>query len=327
MLDYETLKEIVIKNLVHYLPENLRNVEIKIEEVKKANITKEEISCIPDNENYGFGIPVSDIYEYYRSCGSLFETLSFVAYTYASAYENIKNKDINVSQMLDTDNIFLALAPTEGNAEFFANIPHREFNDLSIYYRLSVPSGPAGKASAAIDYSFMERLNLTEEKLYDIAYTNTPKVLEPMCAEILPVILSEGDLSEQDNLLFNHDSISKDSLLVLTGKENCYRAGLMLYPEIIASISDKVGESLYVIPSSVHELLLISDNLLSIDDISEMVKEVNKEIVQPEERLSNNIYYFDKNEKTLSMKTRNSNKNLHEAVKTPPPAQVRRPAR
>lgn len=306
MLDYETLKEIVIKNLVHYLPENLRNVEIKIEEVKKANITKEEISCIPDNENYGFRIPVSDIYEYYRACGSLFETLSFAAYTYASAYENIKNKDINVSKMLDTDNIFLALAPTEGNAEFFANIPHREFKDLSIYYRLSVPFGPAGKASAAIDYSLMEKLNLTEEKLYDIAYTNTPKVLEPMCSEF--------------------HAINKDSLLFITGKERRYGAGLMLYPEIIASISDIIGESLYVIPLSVHELLLISDSLLSIDDISEMVKEVNQEIVQPEERLSNNIYYFDKNEKTLSMKTRNSNKNLHEAVKTPP-AQVRRPAR
>lgn len=66
-------------------------------------------------------------------------------------------------------------------------------------------------------------------------------------------------------------------------------------------MSDKLGTDLYVLPSSVHEVIVISTQAGEPDDLQEMVQEINNSEVAPEERLSDSVYKFDSKVKELSI--------------------------
>lgn len=65
-------------------------------------------------------------------------------------------------------------------------------------------------------------------------------------------------------------------------------------------LARKEKKSLYILPSSVHEVILLPDNgEESPEELRRMIREVNREHVAPEEVLSDNLYYFDLAEKQV----------------------------
>ena len=65
---------------------------------------------------------------------------------------------------------------------------------------------------------------------------------------------------------------------------------------------------MYILPSSIHEVIVLSANEFNqLDYLSKMVTEVNNDQVKKNERLSNNVYYYDKKERTMFLVTDNSN--------------------
>ena len=65
--------------------------------------------------------------------------------------------------------------------------------------------------------------------------------------------------------------------------------------EMISGFAEEKGRSLYIIPSSIHELLIYPDfGDVSPAELSGYVKEVNRTQVQPQDRLSDHIYYYDR---------------------------------
>ena len=83
-------------------------------------------------------------------------------------------------------------------------------------------------------------------------------------------------------------------VMVLSNRMGMFGAAVILYPGILQEIADGVGGNLYILPSSVHEVLILEDtgkeNPMSL---REMVEEVNATQVLPEEVLSGTVYYYD----------------------------------
>ena len=68
----------------------------------------------------------------------------------------------------------------------------------------------------------------------------------------------------------------------------------MLYPNLFRKLSDVMDSSYYIIPSSIHELLLIpSADYTDREEIKAMFRKVNDNQVRPEERLSYSLYGYD----------------------------------
>lgn len=85
------------------------------------------------------------------------------------------------------------------------------------------------------------------------------------------------------------------SLYVLTNHTQVYGAAGFLMKEMISGFAEEKGRSLYIIPSSIHELLLYPDfGDVSPEELSGYVKEVNRTQVQPQDRLSDHVYYYDR---------------------------------
>ena len=74
----------------------------------------------------------------------------------------------------------------------------------------------------------------------------------------------------------------------------------MLYPGVLKEFSKKIGHDLIILPSSVHEVLLLPyDSTYSFQEMADMVKDVNEKCVPVEEQLSNQVYYYSSTQDSI----------------------------
>ena len=67
-----------------------------------------------------------------------------------------------------------------------------------------------------------------------------------------------------------------------------------LFPHFFKEAADQIGGSFYVLPSSIHEVLLFADDgSRSAQELSAMVSAVNSQEVLPEDQLGYEAYHYD----------------------------------
>ncbi len=89
-------------------------------------------------------------------------------------------------------------------------------------------------------------------------------------------------------------------VFVLSNPDRLYGGRLLFEIDKLSKIADKLGNKFYIIPSSIHELILVRDRLdLEVDYIRQMVREVNRTAVVAEELLSNSVYVYDDDSKSV----------------------------
>ena len=65
-------------------------------------------------------------------------------------------------------------------------------------------------------------------------------------------------------------------------------------------VAELLGTNYYVLPSSIHQLLILPDNgSMQLSELEAMVREVNATQVAPEDRLSDKVQYYDRETKLL----------------------------
>ena len=210
--------------------------------------------------------------------------------------ENITEHIINKEYILN--NVFFSLCNTEKNKEFLKDRPHFEFLDLSIYYRVGYPSiMDRDVCSCPVDSSLIEKAGVSEEELRDAAERNNNSanyIVESM-VDVLKRMLDEDFANTQE-------ADPNNSMLIIRPVEHNYHgygAAAMLNNELLKSIHNNIDD-FYILPSSVHELLVFpvnaSDCVDSDDVVSslkDMVTSVNQACLREKEILSDNVYFYD----------------------------------
>ena len=140
--------------------------------------------------------------------------------------------------------------------------------------------------------------DVTKEDLYRAAEENTQKLMPYEIRSMAEVLREIMDDYEEEMEQFS-DSVP---MYVLSNRNKVEGAACMLYPDLLRDFSDKEGSSFYIIPSSIHELLLlpVEDDSDSAE-IKGMIKEVNDTQVSEEEILSYSLYYYDSKEGKITM--------------------------
>ena len=84
---------------------------------------------------------------------------------------------------------------------------------------------------------------------------------------------------------------------------NVHGAGVLAYENFMEKASERVGgESFFILPSSIHELLIVPDNgIMDLRHLESMVREVNATTVDPSEKLTDNVYHYDAKEKVFEL--------------------------
>lgn len=254
-------------------------------------------------------IYIDRYYELYEKGGETIEsTAAFVMDTYNRERSGgIMQADIRKFLSYDSvrENVVYKLINTEKNRELLEDIPHMEFMDLSIVFQCIISLEETGVASILIHNVHMKLWGVAAEDLYAAAKENTGRLLPyeiKSMAEVLYEIREPENPGQAGHDGYGAGSADSVPMYVLSNRNRVEGAACMLYPGLIRGFAEKAGNSLYIIPSSVHELLLIpTENTEEYAEIRSMIREINDTQVSEKEILSYSLYYYDREEGKIIM--------------------------
>lgn len=194
------------------------------------------------------------------------------------------------------DRIAYKLINAEDNAVLLSEVPHFRYLDLAVVFYIIVTENDDGQMTALIHDEHLSMWNVTREDLSDLAEKNMASLLPCRITPIEDAILS----LEEEVPLDEETSLFPVDLYVLSNERGINGAACLLYKDVLKNFAEQVGDDLVILPSSIHEVLLApSEKALSYDELNEMIYYINRSEVPMEDRLSDHIYYYSREQNCI----------------------------
>lgn len=314
MMNYEIFKEVVAEKFMDYMPEQYQGMRLRVEPVNKVNKVLDGITLVGSGAGRSVSptLYINHMYEHYLETENLQEVLQSAARRMDMAFKEMPEVgDVNLESA--KDNIVFQVINTLQNEDMLRDMPHREFQNLSIIYRWVVKVDENGILSSAIRNNLAEQLGMNEEQLFKCAVENTRRIFPPTVKSMNDVIremfISDGMPAEVADMMIGE--MPEDKMMwVISNDRGINGAGSMLYEDNLHKLAMKLETDLYILPSSVHECIAVSTNVGDPYELAEMVSEINMGQVALEDRLSNQVYHYDKDARRLTLATDTPNKRL-----------------
>jgi hypothetical protein len=319
LLSYEEFKGIVREKFKEKLGEGFEDAKVEVSECVKVNRVLDGLT-VSGAGGKDFDVRpnlyLNDAYERYQKGEGLEEMIEEMARSYKSALkEGKKYGEFARTVKESKDRIVFQVVNAAQNEELLKRCPHRNYMDLAVIYRVLISCGEHdGMASSVVTNQMAENMGLNEEELYGLAAENTRRLL-PAKARPLEDLMREmfrkdGVPDYAIEMLLPPELGASKTTYVLTNEQGVNGACSMLYLEVMADLAEKAGANLFVLPSSTHEVLVMPDVGQDSKELAEMVLSVNKETVALSERLSNQVYAYDREKGLLYQATDTPNKSL-----------------
>ena len=297
MINYEEFCKYMMNDLQNYFVEQEKDCEVLLYHATKTNnVSRLGLTIKSAGSNISPTIYMEEFYEKLIDGSSIGDIRDELVNLYEYTVEKSPNIDFMDDFKLENikDKIAMRMVNYKDNREMFSETPHKKVDDLAVYYVVVVGCNRDGTACMTIRNTHQEMLGITTDELHQIAMENTTKIFPPVFMKI------EDKLSQiENNLLVSKDVGRNSGMFVLTNEIANFGAVNILNPDITEKVREIIGGDYYIIPSSVHELLLVSKNeMVDARELGILVREVNGHMVDREDRLSDHIYEmdFEKNE-------------------------------
>ena len=201
----------------------------------------------------------------------------------------MKTLEQEVLKKIAKKSLFVKLVNTERNESLVEQSISKEFLDLSAVVRVVLKMDKEGMASMTLSKRDAEILGMTEEEIYAAALANTLRLFPPKLMNLGRYV----EMSIGAKLLFVEDEVTT---YILTNQKEVDGAIYFMSPEVVGAIAEALEDDLYILPSSVNEVLLVraSEVKDGVDGLKAMVRDVNETIVAEKEILSYSVYHYDK---------------------------------
>ena len=302
-MDFETFKEELAKSVKENLDaRNGENTSVEINTVQKANETYETVTVRPEGSNVGVNISATRAYEEYEN-GRDFDLI--VKQVADAADKAIKGRpDFDLAAIGDYDqmkqNLSMEVVSAERNAEFLENVPHKNMEDMAIVYRFVLDSSEDGRSSILVTNKMLESYGITAEQLHKDAMEIAPEV-RPAVIQGMSEVMAEMLGVEQAEMMGLVPS-PDEPIFVATVPDKTQGASVLAYQDFMDQAAEKLGGDFFILPSSIHEILLVKDDgNFDRAALENMVREVNATQVAPEDKLTDNVYHYDSKDKIFEL--------------------------
>ena len=300
-MQFDEFCEFIKKNIGDYLPE-YHELVVELRDTKKNNGVIFKSLCMRESidASLGSNIYLEAYYKQYLDKLSIERIMQDIAEDYRNSRETIEKRGVNANffDEPDPNKIVIKLVNYEKNKELLKECPYIRFQDLAVTFRAVCYSSESDLMSALVNERTMIGLNMTVDELYEKAKENYSREFPTSLRSLGSVI--EGMMG--DIPMPPLDTQPDRDVYVLSNTKCINGASTVLLDDALAEAEEKIGGSFYIIPSSVHETLLVPENgAVDPKDIAEMVYEVNRTVVSEEEVLSDTVYFYDAETKEISM--------------------------
>lgn len=255
---------------------------VKLQEVCKNNsVMMHGLLILNKNQNISPTIYLNSFWEAYEAG----VPLSVIVEKLLTIYqEDTPKEKVDISFFKDfekvKDKICYKLISAKQNRSLLEQIPHMEYLDLAICFYYSYQGEALGCGSILIYNSHLEMWKVDVAQIWELAKKNTPEIFPWEC-------------SSMADMLGEH--MIPLPLKVLSNDCKVLGAAAMMYPNVLKQLSAEQDCSFYIIPSSIHEVILLADDgEVDTDALKTTIAEVNKTQVEPEEVLSDQLYFYNR---------------------------------
>lgn len=174
------------------------------------------------------------------------------------------------------------LVPSAKNKNLLTDIPHRNIEDMALAYRFDMGHNERTSYSILVTNKMLNAYGISAAQLHDDAL----EAASHSCP---------ATLRNMNEVIHNIAGQTDPSPMWVASIENGQNGACVIqYPHFLDDAAETLGGSFYVLPSSIHEVLLLADDTSpSLSELENMVRTINQAEVAPEERLSDNVFHYD----------------------------------
>lgn len=301
MLNFKEFQEYIKSNVKDYLPESYKDADIQFRDVVKNNdVHLTGVMIKRENETVTPNIYINELYEKYSSGMNLDEIVGDIAdlrIEHDPPEEAQSIGSIFTNYEMVKQRLEIHLCDMELNRDKLKNQVYTEQGDFAATYHIKIGGDEMLRGSAAVTPNLLKRWGITKEQLCEDSlqakYSKEAvfTYIEEIVAEKMFGLKATNLLDKQNDII---DSSEGVSLYCLTNEKNKYGASMILREDVMGKVSKLMGGDFYILPSSIHETLIVPTTTeMTLEDMSIMVQDVNKEAVEPEDKLSDKVQFYD----------------------------------
>jgi hypothetical protein len=289
-MDYEDFKQEFQAALKDELAERGMNAELGFQRMEKMNDSYDAITVKPVDSIIGLNFNAEKAFENYKAGEDMDEVVNSAADSVVKGFREAPKIDVDAITDYEQmkGKLSMEVVSADRNEDLLQNVPHEKMEDMAVIYRLVLDQTNEGNGTVLVTDQLMEHFGITQEQLRQDALESAPEIrpseirgMSEVMREINPDITPEIPPEEEQ-------------MFVASVPDKIHGAGVIAYPNFMEDAAEKMGGDFYVLPSSIHEVLLVRDNgAITSNELENMVKDVNATQVEPEDRLTDHVYHYD----------------------------------
>lgn len=294
MMNFEEFKAWVKENITSKDWKETSQVEISV--VKKNNgVSNAGLSIREDEHDVSPLLYLDDYYIHYQN-GELLENI--IRNIRADYDKKVQMAAVKIPNLQEFENIrgriIYRLVNYEKNKEILEDCPHIRLYDLAVTFRWVARIDDVGVSTSLITNKQVKEWGVSVNDLVLTARQNTPRLFP---AQIIDM---EEMLAGMVSFILYPSAIP---MYILTNKQELNGASALLYGDILKDFANKKGADMYILPSSIHEVIMIpADRIDDPKKLSSMVHEANTTVVSTGDVLSDSVYYYDRKKDQILVK-------------------------
>lgn len=276
--------------LQDYLKSQGEQVDVMYHSVRKINFQEEALLVRYKGDQIAPVVYMSGRYEDYLSGREMSEIVKDIARDVQEARKHQPDM-LDLTAEMAKERLYLSVINAEKNEELLNSVPYRKIEDLACIAKFRLDA----ESSVLVNEDLCRKLRMTSEEVLAIAERNMVKngyQCEPLDLEIKRILKEQGvsDREIEEGMMKTQSSM----MYVASTANHMEGAAVIASREAMHDFYEKIGEPFYILPSSRHEVILLPDRCgLEIADLAEMVKDVNRQVVDEKDVLSDHVYHFD----------------------------------
>ena len=303
-MNFEEFKTAVLEGIKEFLPERFVEAEINLQNVMKNNgVELTGIVIKLPTCNTAPTIYLEQFFSLYESGKELNDVLRELAELRIQK-DTLTNIDTELLTNFEKckGRIKPRLIGTEMNQRILQERPHVLIEDLAVLFHIDFGRNEEGFMTVPVSNSLMNNWNISIDELYKLAVENMINenavifgsmgkiIMEMMLPDMMKKMDCDRDTAE---MIFEALDSSDVKMYIVTNKNKYFGASVILDTQFMNRVVDSIGDNFFVIPSSIHELILIPDDEnISVSELENMIAEVNATQLEAEDILSNHPYRY-----------------------------------
>lgn len=301
MLSKTEFMNLEAKMVLDYVPEEYRDI-LSVEPVVVVKMNDQKLNGLRFMTDKDAPCPthyLDDAYEMYLDGLDLDSIAEKTAEIwYESSRVEVAAPKSNETLDFEGKDLALRVLDTKFNKEFLKEVPYMSVgNGLALVCDVRISAHDGGFFSTVVNNNVLEMMGRDKNDVFRQAISESWKTDMPVLQSMQERLFTDN----ASNLLETRaDMNGMTDMYILSNSTGIHGAAALFYPEVQERIAEVLGQNYYALPSSTEEFIIVPEEMgMSPRDLSAMVRDANRTVVSPAEKLSDNVLKYDRADRML----------------------------